>query len=277
MRDPIGPELKGDKQVLDTLLSILSKEEEASGLPPSPEFLGIADVTRMKKTDNFRSNRRSNPRSNFGNEYQVQPQPNFRPDSRPNSQQNNQFSHAIREGVGAQNWRTDRRPNATRYAPDGFYPDRYEGLPKSSKLKDLGNLRYRTGIPEVDFMTRSSGPQSGGEQERGQWSRTGMNQGSVLMRDGASSFNKGFRSEFDGRNKNGFWSKKPKNETVTGKNRGNHASNEPSAFVPPPPRLSSHSAGKPPSEVQTIKPAPQQAKKVIPKESAQFVHGSMTR
>lgn len=45
LRDPNAPDLDGDKQVLDTILNILAKEEKASGLPPSPEFLNPTSLS----------------------------------------------------------------------------------------------------------------------------------------------------------------------------------------------------------------------------------------
>jgi len=39
LRNPVAADIEGDTKVLDTILDILSKEEEASGLPPCPEIV----------------------------------------------------------------------------------------------------------------------------------------------------------------------------------------------------------------------------------------------
>lgn len=275
MRDPIGPELKGDKQVLDALLSILTKEEQASGLPPSPEFLGIADVTRMKKSDNFRSNRRPNPRPPSGHENRIPIQPNFsKPDFKPNYGQDNNFPHAIAQSGGVKNWRSDRRSESARSFPGPFPPNRYDPSARNIKGKDLGNLKFRTGIPEVDFMTRSSVPIAS-EQERGQYFRNDPNRGVPMRDNGPQTVYKSWRNEAETGNKVGYFAKKKAKKEAGNRNRGNQTPNPSGNSVSP--RLADQSVGKPPSEVQVLKHPPEQAKKVIPKESAQFAHGCVQR
>ena len=274
MRDPIGPELEGDRQVVDALLNILSKEEQASGLPPSPELLGVADIRRPNKTDNFRSNRRPN------SDARAQFVPNSKPNSRPNSRQANQYPNQFRDGGEARNWQADWRHDSARSATGPFPPYRYDGR-GNGKGKDLGNLRYKTGNADIDFMARSSGPANRSEQDRGQWARNDMSRASSLRDNGGpSTVNKGWRSEGDARNRNGYNAKKKFQSSMdtAGRSRANQTFNPPFDSLPQQPmRLMSQSAGKSPSEGQATKYTHDQSRKVFPKESAQFVQGSGSR
>lgn len=269
MRDPIGAELEGDKQVLDALLSILSKEEEASGLPPSPEFLGIAEMRRLHKSDDFGIYRQPNSRPNNINpvlESKNNYMPNPRLHSMPNSWRSNQRSTIVSDD----NFDQNSRPNSARNANGPYHMNRIDPFPKGFKGKDLGNLRYKTGNADMNFMTRSSVPQSGGNlanQERGQWSRNGTNRATHIHDNGASASNKEWRNEVDVGNKNGFSSKaKPKNQFSAGYGNANQTPNFPRDRLPP--RLERR-AGKIPSESQTNKHQPDQSKRIVPKENAQ--------
>lgn len=271
MRDPVGAELEGDKQVLDALLSILSKEEEASGLPPSPEFLCIADVRRPHKSDQFRAHRRTNSRPNYVDPA-LEPKNNYAPNARlhsmPNSWQSNQRPNIASEGGFDKNW----RPNSARNANGPYRPNRYDAFPKGVKGKDLGNLRYKTGNADMDFMIRSSGPQSGsnhGEEERGQWSRNSTNRAIFANDNGASAFNKVSRNEVSAGNRNGLNSKPNlKNQLTAGKGIANQTSSLPREPLPLPPRPDQH-VGKFASESQTNKYQSDQTRRIVPKENAQ--------
>jgi hypothetical protein len=281
MRDPIGPELPGDKQVVDTLLNILSKEEQASGLPPSPEFLGIADVRRPNKSyasDNFRSNRRPNPRPGLESRNYCPPNP--RPNTKPNSWQANQSSNDVPEGGGDKNWRA----NFPRNNSGTFRPNRSEVFSRAPKGKDLGSLKYKTGIADVDFLvggTRTSASHAEGnnvEHERGQWFGNDTNRSSSMHDNGTSTYNKGWRNEVDARN--GFWfSKKSKSkyQFTTGKGSTNQMPNSPRDSQPPPANRLAQSAGKSPSENQANNYPLDQPRRIVAKESAQFAQGSVPR
>ena len=162
MRDPLSQEQAGDKQVLDTLLSILSQEEKAYGLPPSPELFTVVDI-RGKNA----------PRPNNFNSRPSSSQP-FRP-----TRDNNDPCNLARNGTGAKNWRCDiggpPRVGSGRINPStsGPAPKTRQGYdpPPRSSWRDLGNLKYttRTGFPDIDFAVTDSAASSSSQSNGGNW------------------------------------------------------------------------------------------------------------
>lgn len=138
MRDPLGPEEPGEKQIIDTLLSILAKEEQANRLPPPPEFLGVAEVHRKQRTEAYRSSPRT-PRT--GDFYQ----PRERRATNGNTQSPNTTS-----------------PVPPRQSPSSTYIRNPYHV--GNKQRDLSNLKFKTRIPEMGFnneMPTSSNVQMG--------------------------------------------------------------------------------------------------------------------
>lgn len=142
MRDPIGPLLDGDKEVVKTLLDILAKQEEAAGLPPCPELPQVVnDMRRNRNPAHSHPNPRSVPRPT-----NYPPRPASSGSRNPN-------------GMDGNNWRKETRSvGSGRVIPGNQQVPfvRNDGPPRTN-WKDLGSMKYRTGIPEMDFM--ASAPQ----------------------------------------------------------------------------------------------------------------------
>lgn len=173
MRDPISPEREGDKQLLDTLLGILAQEERASGLPPCPELPRAVD---------FRRSRNNAPYS----------APSSRPVAEMHSPQQQQANHplridesgnrAVRGKMDGHTWRKESRPGPSRGG--GYAGNHHRAQEESfrygqqqqprSNWRDLGNLKYRTGQPEIDFGATHPSPAQPG---RGQHPRDFGNRG----------------------------------------------------------------------------------------------------
>lgn len=124
MRNPIASEETGEKEIIDTLLGIIAKEEEANRLPAPPNF-GFAEIPSKHRTEtNWYS-----PRTPRGGDVSKQ-------EERRGSNFNNQSPHI-----------------SSPVPPEQATPRPYILNPyhKSNRQKSLGNLRFKTGIPEVDF------------------------------------------------------------------------------------------------------------------------------
>ena len=270
MRDPVNLGIKGDKQVVDAVLSILAKEEEASGLPPCPEFLGVNNAGRMAKFENFRGNRRPNS----GPITRAQMQPNSKQifNFRANSREFEQLPKDSRDAVRAKEDQNDRRFDMPRSNSSAPYPNKYYGVPRGSRSKNLGNLRFRTGIAEVDFMVPATRV-----DEPGQSSRTDANRSSSIHETiPFHQTNKNRLNEASSKNKSAVipnW--RSRNETTRGKNSGSQMFYSGSV---PPTSLANQSSGRPPSDFQSTKCVEnlnvEESKKKTQKERPQFVHGA---
>ena len=166
MRDPIGPMLDGDKEVVDTLLDVLERQEEAAGLPPSPELPRVVgDIRRGRSGGYSQPNTRSD--SNHQSSY--------------NTRQPDSANRTSRNGSEGNRWRkTDYLVGATRM-PSGPPVDgqQQSGFRRDSQPSKSGNNwnRSRTGIPEVDFggITPAGASHHQQQQHRESWRKPPSN------------------------------------------------------------------------------------------------------